>query len=103
MSAEQQHPLASKILKLREKKSYGLIGKELGVSRNVVAGVMFRARHRGKKLMSSPNSTGSGNKTGVGRHGPGKYARKTLVLPGWKVGRRWKCKPRKSADAGAST
>ena len=36
------HPLTEKIMKLHGKKSYGLIAKELGITRNVVAGVIFR-------------------------------------------------------------
>lgn len=34
------HPLTEKIMKLHGKKSYGLIAKELGITRNVVAGVI---------------------------------------------------------------
>jgi len=36
-----------KILAMRGKKSFALIAKELGISRNVVAGVCFRADHPG--------------------------------------------------------
>lgn len=37
--------LKAEILQWRGKKSYGLIAKELGTTRNVVAGVFFRADH----------------------------------------------------------
>lgn len=43
------HSLSGKILKMRGKKSFGLIAKELGVSRNVVAGVRHRADYPGDK------------------------------------------------------
>lgn len=72
----------AKILSLRGKKSFGLIAKELGISRNVVAGVMFRANWPADKRTSSPNSKGGMNKAGIGRHGNGRYAKKTLPLLG---------------------
>jgi hypothetical protein len=65
-----------KILALYGKKSFGLIARELGITRNIVAGTVFRSQYPSKVRVSSPN--GSRNKIGVGHHGPGCYARKTL-------------------------
>lgn len=39
------HPLEQKILAMRGQKSYGLIALELGITRNVVAGVIFRHKY----------------------------------------------------------
>lgn len=69
----------AKILSLRGKKSFGLIARELGLSRNVVAGVCFRADWSTDRLMQrSPNSNGGKNKAGIGHHGGGRYAEQTL-------------------------
>jgi len=53
MTKGKPHPLTEQILALRGKKSHGVIAKELGVTRNVVAGVCFRADHPGKKKIGS--------------------------------------------------
>jgi hypothetical protein len=45
--------LKTEILRWRGKKSYGLIAKELGTTRNVVAGVCFRADHSGRKSIGT--------------------------------------------------
>ena len=68
----------AKILSLRGKKSFGLIARELGLSRNVVAGVCFRADWSTKRRECSPNSKGGKNKAGIGHHGGGRYAEQTL-------------------------
>lgn len=44
--------------------SYQLVGDHFGISRNVVAGLMFRDRHPRDKLVNSPK--GCRNKTGTG-------------------------------------
>lgn len=72
----------AKILALYGKKSFGLIAKELGISRNTVAGVVFRHNYPADIRNSAPN--GCRNKIGVGHHGPWKYAPKTL-RPGHKA------------------
>lgn len=68
-----------RILKLAGKKSYGLIAQQLGTTRNVVAGVVFRDKYPSRHRVCSPNST-SPNKTGVGHRGNGPYAPKTRKL-----------------------
>lgn len=72
------HPLADKILALRGKKSFGLIARKLGVSRNIVAGVMFRAAWPVGTRVPSPGYRYGGNKSGTGHHGGGRYARELL-------------------------
>lgn len=54
-----RHPLAETVLALRGQKSFGLIAKDLGVSRNVVAGIVFRTVHPKTK------SIGTGYRRGV--------------------------------------
>lgn len=54
-----------RILAMRGKKSMGLIAKELGLTRNVVAGVFFRADHPPQERIPSraghsPSMIGSG-------------------------------------------
>jgi hypothetical protein len=68
----------AKILSLRGKKSFGLIAKELGISRHAVAGVCFRADWPEKLRKRSPNGKGGRNKAGTGHHGGGRYAQQTL-------------------------
>lgn len=46
--------------------SYQLVAERFGVSRNQVAGLMFRRRHGNKKLRG-----------GIGRNGPGEYPKFT--------------------------
>jgi hypothetical protein len=61
--------LRKRILALAGKKSYGLIARQLGISRNAVGGVIWRARVPRKTRASSPN--GRHNKLGTGyRTGP---------------------------------
>jgi hypothetical protein len=61
-----------KILKLRGVMSFSLIAERFGVSRSVVAGVMFRARWDRRDLVkSNPANRGGANKCGLGYHGPG--------------------------------
>lgn len=76
MTNEQRN---AKILALRGKKSFGLIARELGISRSTVAGVCFRADWPSSECVRSPNGIGP-NKAGVGRHGSGRYARETFPL-----------------------
>lgn len=52
------HPLADKFLARRGQKSMSLIADEFGVTRNVVAGVFFRASH------PKTRSLGTGYRTG---------------------------------------
>jgi DNA invertase Pin-like site-specific DNA recombinase len=52
----------AKILKMRHRKSYGLIAKELGISRNIVAGVCFRADWPAEIRVN--NKSGTGYKSG---------------------------------------
>lgn len=56
--------LRNKILRMRGKKSYGLIAEELGISRNSVAGVMFRAAHPGVR------QTNQGRRSNYGNYAP---------------------------------
>lgn len=66
----------AKILALRGQKSFGLIAKELGITRNVVAGVVFRHDWPPDLRIRSPGSHGA-NKIGTGnRRGPD--AKRTL-------------------------
>lgn len=76
-------PRNAAILKLRGAKSFTVIAAELGLTRNVVAGVMFRARHPANTRYSS--SHGRRNKTGTGHHGHGAYAGQ---MPARKAGAR---------------
>ena len=46
--------------------SYQLVAERFGVSRNQVAGLIFRRKHGNKKLAKS-----------IGRHGPGDYPKFT--------------------------
>lgn len=55
----------------RGKWSFQLIADHFGVSRNVVAGLMFRDKHPLAKRVRSGSGTGSRNTSGTGRHGPG--------------------------------
>lgn len=66
------------ILALYGKKSFGLIAKELGISRNTVAGVVFRYNYPPRHRVCSKNSGGSPNMVGNGRRPDGRYAAKTL-------------------------
>jgi hypothetical protein len=60
------------ILAMRGRKSYGLIAKELGITRSTVAGVCFRADY---PLETRYASSGSHNKINVGNNGgPGQFA-----------------------------
>lgn len=68
----------AKILSLRGKKSFSLIAEELGITRNVVAGVMWRANWPPASRVKSPNGQ-SKNKCGMGRHGPGPYAHEIIT------------------------
>lgn len=49
--------------------SYQLVADRFGVSRNVVAGILFRRRHSYKTLICSPNSNAP-NKIGAGWQPP---------------------------------
>jgi hypothetical protein len=56
---------------MRGRKSFGVIARELGISRNVVAGVCFRAdydRNNGDMVASpashAPNMLGTGYRSG---------------------------------------
>lgn len=72
--------LRSKALALRGKKSMGLIAKELGITRNQVAGIFFRHAHPGQRF------------TGAGRGGgKNQKAAKQVIRQGGKPGRtcRW--------------
>jgi hypothetical protein len=53
-----KHPLANEVLKLRGKKSMGLIARQFGVTRNVVAGIFFRAAHPGERQLGTGYRTG---------------------------------------------
>lgn len=64
------------IMSLYGKLSFALIAKKVGVTRNVVAGVVFRHRHPYSARISSPD--GVHNKIGGGHHGHGVYAKKCL-------------------------
>lgn len=66
----------TKIIALYGKKSFGLIAKELGITRSVVAGVVFRNNYPAEVRASTPQ--GCRNKIGTGHHGGRTYARKTL-------------------------
>lgn len=83
------HPLAKKVLKLRGQKSFGLIAKELDVSRNVVAGICFRADYPVEVRLAV--SGGFHNKLGIGHGNHYSCAPKHLPL----LGRR----PKKQAEA----
>ena len=61
--------------KKRGKLSYQLIANHFDVSRNVVAGIVFRDRHPCGTRVSSPN--GNNNKIGTGYHGHGAYPEMT--------------------------
>jgi len=57
------------VLAMRGKKSFSLIARDLGISRNAVAGLLFRQDHAGQRT------------TGTGRHGGGhKYAKECLLM-----------------------
>lgn len=53
-----------KILRMVGQKSYELIAEHFGISRNAVAGVIFRDRYPRATLVSSPH--GKRNKIGTG-------------------------------------
>lgn len=57
------HPNAEEILALRGKKSMGLIARQFGVSRNVGAGIFFRASHPGQRSLGTGPRTGP--RTGI--------------------------------------
>jgi len=61
------------ILAMRGKLSFSLIAEHFGISRNAVAGIMWRANWPPEKRVCSPRSK-SPNKCGIGRHGHGEYA-----------------------------
>lgn len=64
------------IMAMRGRKSYGLIAKELGVTRSTVAGVCFRADY---PLETRYASSGRHNQIRVGNNGgPGQFAPLTL-------------------------
>lgn len=90
----------AKILALRGQKSLGLIAREIGLTRNIVAGVCWRADWPARTCKRDPK-TGKRNRSGTGRHGHGEYAAQVLHHPGGKIGRRWKCKPRAAPRARA--
>jgi hypothetical protein len=61
--------MEERILALVGQKSYGLIAKEVGVTRNVVAGIIFRKRYpHAVRVATSPfigrNKIGTGYRTG---------------------------------------
>lgn len=58
-----------KILALRGKLSFGLIAKQLDISRNIVAGVCFRADHRITLKIRRAQGFGSTNGRGRGSRG----------------------------------
>lgn len=60
------------ILALRDLYSYSLIAEMLGVTRNVVAGVCFRADWDQTEMTCSPGARAP-NKCGLGHHGGGKW------------------------------
>lgn len=66
------------ILALRGIFSYSLIAERFGISRNVVAGIMWRADWPPEKRIPSPRGK-AGNKCGLGRHGGGPHARHTVA------------------------
>lgn len=78
------HPLAPEILRLRGRKSYGLIAKELNVTRNVVAGVIFRHDWPVEKRVADRHDPTKRNRSGTGkRGGPRPYAAETLPPTLW--------------------
>lgn len=77
--------IRTRVLALKGKKSYGLIAKEVGLTRNQVAGIMFRASHPyTERIAASP---GIGNKIGTG-YRTGAYARECIRNRGSLIGRR---------------
>ena len=58
----------TRILAMAGHKSYGLIAKELDVSRGVVAGIIWRDRWPTSRRIKSPNSDAP-NKCGIGHRG----------------------------------
>lgn len=68
-----------RILALCGQKSFGLIAAELGLTRNIVAGVVWRARWPVEQRCRSKGCKGR-NMIGTGHHGCGPYAAETL---GW--------------------
>lgn len=64
----------AQILALRGKLSTALIAERLGLTRNTVSGVCFRADY---PLLMCRHHTGSPNKIGTGHRGPGNHARRT--------------------------
>jgi len=67
--------MREQILALRGIFSYSLIAKRFGITRNAVAGIMWRADWpAGKRTRSK---SGDLNACGMGRHGGGQYARHT--------------------------
>jgi len=67
-----------KILLMYGEKSFQLIADKLGVTRNVVAGVIWRENWPIKNRIKSNSKSFCGNKCGTGRHGPGEHAPETL-------------------------
>jgi hypothetical protein len=69
-----------KILALRGKKSFTLIAREFGITRNAVAGVMWRADWQPAERVACPS--GFKTKCGLGHHGGGKWASERLPVGG---------------------
>lgn len=65
-----------KILALRGTMSFSLIGKAVGTSRDVVAGVLWRTDNPIE--VRRARAAGDDRKTGTGHHGPGRYPRRTI-------------------------
>ncbi len=82
----------AKILALRGQKSFGLIARELGITRQAVAGVCWRADWPHEKRISAKGDDRK-NHSGTGRKGGAhQFAKETLPPVPGKVGRRWKLK-----------
>jgi len=75
IDATERDYLRARALRMRGDKSMGLIARELGVSRNVIAGLFFREDHPGQRM------TGSGHR---GNSTPAKQ----VISRGGKRGRR---------------
>ena len=69
--------MREQILALRGIFSYSLIAKRFGITRNAVAGIMWRANWpAGKRTRSK---SGYLNACGTGWHGPGHFTRHTKL------------------------
>ena len=75
MMAYPRNPHAKRILSLRGKMSFAMIAARLGISRNAVAGVCWRADWPSEKCIRKGPA---GTMNGRGHHGPGKEAKRTL-------------------------